>query len=115
MSTRTEKHKPTYFVTARWKGRGSGEWKEKNVQAEFTRWFTRDGVFVAKPFQQWLASEIPVVGDADPNNVVEEIGRGSGAEKASGIDLSSLSAGQLDQMLGGMSGKSQGNKSRRRG
>jgi hypothetical protein len=42
-----------------------------------TRWFTADGFFVAKPFQQWLASEVPVIGAADPNNVVEEIGRGS--------------------------------------
>jgi hypothetical protein len=44
-----------------------------------TRWFTADGYFIAKPFQQWLASEVPVIGAADPNNVVEEIGRGSSA------------------------------------
>lgn len=46
-----------------------------------TRWFTSDGYFVAKPFQQWLASEVPVIGAADPNNVVEEIGRGSEMER----------------------------------
>lgn len=50
-----------------------------------TRWFTADGYFVAKPFQQWLASEIPVVGAADPKNVVEEIGRGTAA---GGVDSS---------------------------
>jgi hypothetical protein len=44
-----------------------------------TRWFTADGFFTAKPFQQWLASEVPVIGAADPGNVVEEIGRGSSA------------------------------------
>jgi hypothetical protein len=44
-----------------------------------TRWFTADGYFIAKPFQQWLASEVPVIGAADPNNVVEEIGRGNAA------------------------------------
>jgi hypothetical protein len=48
-----------------------------HIRAPFTRWFTSDGYFVAKPFQQWLASEVSVVGAADPNNVVEEIGRGS--------------------------------------
>jgi hypothetical protein len=45
-----------------------------------TRWFTADGYFIAKPFQQWLASEVPVIGAADPNNIVEEIGRGSSAQ-----------------------------------
>jgi hypothetical protein len=46
-----------------------------------TQWFTADGFFTAKPFQQWLASEIPVIGAADPDNVVEDIGRGSGAQE----------------------------------
>jgi hypothetical protein len=45
-----------------------------------TRWFTADGFFTAKPFQQWLASEVPVIGAADPGNVVEEIGRGSAGQ-----------------------------------
>lgn len=49
-----------------------------------TRWFTADGFFTAKPFQQWLASEVPVIGAADPNNVVEEIGRGSAADAGAG-------------------------------
>jgi hypothetical protein len=49
-----------------------------------TRWFTADGFFTAKPFQQWLASEVPVIGAADPNNVVEEIGRGSTADVGQG-------------------------------
>ena len=52
-----------------------------HIRAPFTQWFTSDGYFVAKPFQQWLASEVPVIGAADPNNVVEEIGRGSETER----------------------------------
>lgn len=55
--------------------------KTIRIRAPFTRWFTADGYFVAKPFQQWLASEVPIVGAADPNNVVEEIGRGSETER----------------------------------
>lgn len=51
------------------------------IRTPFTRWFTADGYFIAKPFQQWLASEVPVIGAADPNNVVEEIGRGSETER----------------------------------
>lgn len=38
------------------------------LSASFTRWFDQDGSFVAKPFQQWLASEIPAIGAADPKN-----------------------------------------------
>ena len=33
------------------------------------QWFTADGFFVAAPFQQWLASNIDMIGDADPKNV----------------------------------------------
>jgi hypothetical protein len=55
-----------------------------HIRTPFTRWFTSDGYFVAKPFQQWLASEVPVIGAADPNNVVEEIGRGSGHDETAG-------------------------------
>ena len=41
------------------------------LSAPFTRWFDADGCFVAKPFQQWLATEVPVIGDADPKNKQE--------------------------------------------
>lgn len=40
------------------------DWQTLDIEAPFTKWFTADGEFVAKPFQQWLASNIPVVGDA---------------------------------------------------
>lgn len=36
------------------------------------QWFTADGFFVAAPFQQWLASNIAMIGDADPKNVVSD-------------------------------------------
>jgi hypothetical protein len=57
-------------------------WKEVEIKTSFTRWFTSDGYFVAKPFQQWLATELPLLGEADPSNVVEEIGRGSASKDA---------------------------------
>ena len=41
------------------------------IKAPFTRWFTEDGFFQSKPFQQWLATEIPPIGKADPKNVVK--------------------------------------------
>lgn len=41
------------------------DWETLEIEAPFTRWFTADGEFVAKPFQQWLASAVPVIGKAD--------------------------------------------------
>ena len=43
------------------------------ISAPFMQWFTADGYFVAKPFQQWLATSIPMVGDADPKNAAEGV------------------------------------------
>jgi hypothetical protein len=63
-----------------------------------TRWFTADGYFIAKPFQQWLASEVPVIGAADPNNVVEEIGRGSGADQNT-FNVNSSNAAEILEQL----------------
>lgn len=40
--------------------------KEIEVTSKFMRWFTADGYFVAKPFQEWIASRISPVAEADP-------------------------------------------------
>ncbi|KAI9694350.1 MAG: hypothetical protein M1820_008998 [Bogoriella megaspora] len=82
LSSKTEKHVPTYILTVRTRKGTQGQWKESQISAPFTRWFSADGFFVPKPFQQWLASEVAVIGEADPVNVVEDIGRGS----SSGVD-----------------------------
>jgi hypothetical protein len=63
-----------------------------------TRWFTADGYFIAKPFQQWLASEVPVIGEADPNNVVEEIGRGNAADQNT-FNVNSSNAAEILEHL----------------
>ncbi|KAF2836426.1 SPC25-domain-containing protein [Patellaria atrata CBS 101060] len=87
ISSRTEKHKPIYFLTVDYDSE-KGKPQEIQIQASFTRWFTSEGYFVAKPFQQWLASEVPLIGEQDPSNVVEEIGRGNVNEEkgmASGV------------------------------
>jgi len=79
IASSTKKHIPIYecditFTPAPY---AANPQQKLHIRAPMTRWFTADGYFVAKPFQQWLASEIPVVGAADPKNVVEEIGRGT--------------------------------------
>lgn len=102
ISSWTKKHIPIYecdvvFTPAPY---ASNPKQTIHIRAAMTRWFTSDGYFVAKPFQQWLASEIPVVGAADPNNVVEEIGRGSAAAgMEQTLNLNSSNAADILQQL----------------
>jgi len=60
------KNSPIYKLRAKWfkLELPLGEWKEVEIEAPFTKWFTADGYFVAKPFQQWLSSEVPPIGVA---------------------------------------------------
>lgn len=51
----------------------------RQLSSPFTRWFDADGFFIAKPFQQWLAAEIPWIGQVDRKNAP-----GGGAEKVEG-------------------------------
>jgi hypothetical protein len=108
---------PIYKVTIR-HTTPQKQWKEFKVEAPFTRWFTSDGSFVAKPFQQFLASEIPVIGAADPANVVEEIGRGSTVE-SKGTSTATPMNVRIDDLAGVLGHiQGQGNtsaKSRKRG
>lgn len=61
------KHTPIYNITVQQK-LATGKVDTTKLSAPFTRWFDADGCFVAKPFQQWLAKEISLVGEADPKN-----------------------------------------------
>jgi len=100
ISSSTKKHIPIYecdvvFTPAPY---ASNPKQTIHIRAPLTRWFTSDGYFVAKPFQQWLASEVPVIGAADPNNVVEEIGRGSAGMDQT-MNLNSSNAVDILQQL----------------
>ncbi|KAL8820532.1 MAG: hypothetical protein Q9223_001272 [Gallowayella weberi] len=67
------KHKPIYNLQVRYNEPGK-EPQVLTLSAPFTRWFDSDGYFVATPFQQWLATQIPVVGKADPQKVDKSAG-----------------------------------------
>lgn len=117
LSTKADsKYRPVYKVIARWTKaknpyESGAQWKEVTLRAPFTRWFTSDGYFVAKPFQQWLASGVEAVGEADPNNVVEEIGRGSESEKqtaSTGPKIMNVDINNLSDVLGAIQGQAQG-------
>ncbi|KAJ9648331.1 hypothetical protein H2199_001185 [Coniosporium tulheliwenetii] len=107
IASKTKDHIPIYHLTVTVDGR------QLEIKAPFTRWFSADGYFVAKPFQQWLASEISVIGEADPNNVVEEIGRGNVVDGVRPEKVQDV----LDQIRkGAATGSSPGSgKARRRG
>jgi hypothetical protein len=98
ITTSTKKHIPIYEcdVTFHPTPYSSNPSQTIHIRAPLTRWFTSDGYFIAKPFQQWLASEVPVIGAADPNNVVEEIGRGSADQT---LNLDSGNAVDILQQL----------------
>lgn len=44
----------------------------RQIKTPFTTWFTADGYFVAKPFQQWLASSVEAVGDVDQKSALRD-------------------------------------------
>ncbi|KAF2463000.1 uncharacterized protein BDR25DRAFT_298695 [Lindgomyces ingoldianus] len=113
IASRTKKHIPIYYcdVTFTPAPYASNPQQKLRIRAPFTRWFTSDGYFVAKPFQQWLASEVPVVGTADPKNVIEEIGRGSETERAVNVSGNNV-IGVLEQLKAGV--KPTGGTSKRR-
>lgn len=103
LSSRTQKHSPFYHLTARFtppssstssKTSKTAQPQELELKAPFALWFTADGYFSPKPFQQWLASSVAVIGAADPANVVVD-----GAMDAA------AGAGAVDGR-GGKSGKS---------
>ena len=64
IATRTKKHDPTYYLTVT----TSDSSTSRELSCPFTTWFTADGYFVPQPFQQWLANNIDVIGQADQKN-----------------------------------------------
>jgi len=78
ISTSTDKVSPIYNATVKYttspiKSGQEPQWKSIELKAPFSKWFSSDGYFVAKPFQHFLASNIPIVGDADPKNAAEYV------------------------------------------
>ena len=70
--------------------------KEIKCEAPFMRWFTADGLFVAKPFQQFLAASIPIIGEADANSAAQSAGKDdvlADAVQADGMSTGTSTAG----------------------
>jgi hypothetical protein len=72
-----------------------GGWHIANIQAPFSRWFDADGRFIAVQFQQWLASEIPAIGRADPSKIVPQASSDSQLRQG---DLKNASTAVADEL-----------------
>ncbi|KAA6409981.1 MAG: microsomal signal peptidase subunit [Lasallia pustulata] len=91
ISSSVTKHTPIYKLSVRYLDSSTpgNSWQTLDVSAPFTNWFSADGYFVAKPFQEWLAAEIPPVGKADPRALREAKGpTGPSASREGGVKRS---------------------------
>ncbi|KXH63258.1 microsomal signal peptidase 25 kDa subunit [Colletotrichum nymphaeae SA-01] len=99
IATSTKKNVPTYNMKITLTSK-KGEKKVINLSQPFNQWFDSQGRFVAVPFQEVLATNIPAVGKLDPKRITsasqgystdvldalyaESTATGSGAEAAKG-------------------------------
>lgn len=68
-----KKNTPIYNLTIRTSNSSLSPWHTTKISAPFTRWFDEEGYFVAQPFQQWLASEVPIIGQADSKRATRSL------------------------------------------
>ncbi len=59
-------------MTIKITGKGGKEGKEIKLKKPFTGWFDKSGAFHSLPFQQMFASNVSLIGEADPAKVVEK-------------------------------------------
>lgn len=78
IATSAKKYDPTYNLTVKTPN------KTLTFSRPFAAWFDEQGRFVALPFQQMLASSVPLVGAADPQRVASAEGKESGAGEGAG-------------------------------
>jgi signal peptidase complex subunit 2 len=78
----TKKHVPIYNLTITvTEGSKGGASREIKLARPFREWFDKNGAFVPVPFQEMFASNVDVIGKADPKRVATEKKKG-GAAKA---------------------------------
>jgi signal peptidase complex subunit 2 len=74
-----------------------GEQTKLDVARSFTQWFDFQGRFIVVPFQEMLATEIPLVGKLDPKRI-----------KSATHELLESSPGVLDALLAASSASATG-------
>lgn len=102
---------PTYHVNIGYTIPGSTseknlQWREAEFSAPFSQWFTADGSFVVKLFQNWLASNTSKICINSGNFLNESNKKGYGVSKAT-------SESEIPSSIGYISGSTA--RSRRKG
>ncbi|KAM3511601.1 hypothetical protein MY11210_004755 [Beauveria gryllotalpidicola] len=70
ISTTTKKNVPVYNLKITVQPKRAGEKTQTySLAKEFAGWFDEVGFFVAAPFQEMLASAVPLIGKQDPKRV----------------------------------------------
>lgn len=74
ISSKTTKHVPIYNLTITTYPKGQPQKPQsQTLNKSFNEWFNKAGYFVPLSFQQMLASNVPLIGAADPTRVVSTI------------------------------------------
>lgn len=76
----------------------------KRLEAPFTSFFTADGFFVAKPFQQWLAGSVKSIGNVDVKNAVREAVVGAEGD-VNGLGVAEADEGESSGVASGKASK----------
>jgi hypothetical protein len=95
LASYTEKHTPTYNLRVHTQKPKSEDVYTFHISAPFATWFSADshgmGELVPRPFQKWLASEIPLISELDAaakakgGEKVEDLGSATGATPSQGM------------------------------
>ncbi|RCI14045.1 hypothetical protein L249_8031 [Ophiocordyceps polyrhachis-furcata BCC 54312] len=93
IATATTRNDPTYRLTISVNSRGKDP-QVINLAAPFASFFDETGRFVVKPFQELLASSVPVIGKLDPKRASS-----INNNKLASQDLLNADPGLLDAVL----------------
>jgi signal peptidase complex subunit 2 len=112
--SKTLKNDPTYYLDATTSSSASSSPHTRQLRTPFTTWFTADGYFVAKPFQQWVASSVDAVGDVDLKNAGRDERDDLAAPRPPANNVAAASLGET-QSTGVESAGKNGKKAKKRG
>jgi hypothetical protein len=75
LQSSVQKHTPTYKLKVLFEAPSGQKWEDKEIEGKFTEWFNEDGYLQHAELKKWLATNIDVVGRADPQSktVVDEV------------------------------------------
>lgn len=75
LSSSAKKHVPIYRLKVRYAAPSGKKWEDKVVEGRFTKWFNEAGYLQHGELKKWLATNVDVIGLADPTSkkMAEEV------------------------------------------